>query len=163
MTVTGIIVLLCFISSVVKVYSQTVPRISFKGNNLPNHSYIDLTLVGSNDDGIDSVQCHSNHQKCCSGAQGSHRGDWFFPNGTRLSFPSNVPNLVYESRLALRVDLRVRGSPSLLSGVYHCEIATTATSNDNRETFYVGLYQSTDRGQYMCMYMHSECFIPDML
>ena len=161
MTVTGIIVLLCFISSVVKVYSQTVPRISFKNNNLPNHSYIDLTLVGNNEDGSDSVQCHTDLRTCCSGAQGPDRGDWFFPNGVQLPFPYNTPSLVYQSRLAERVDIRVRGSPTLLNGVYHCDIETSATSDNNRETFYVGLYQSTDRGQYMCIYIHNACIIPD--
>ena len=24
---------------------------------------------------------------CCSGAQGAHRGDWYFPDGTRLPLP----------------------------------------------------------------------------
>ena len=33
--------------SLVEVHSQTAPYVSFMGENLPNHSYVDLTLVGT--------------------------------------------------------------------------------------------------------------------
>ena len=65
---------------------QTYPHVSFMGQNLTNHSYADLGLVGSESDGSDSVQCHTDLSTCCSGSQGIHRGDWYFPNGTRLPF-----------------------------------------------------------------------------
>ena len=39
-----------------KVQSQTIPYISFM---VLNHSYINLTLVGDEEDGSDSVQCHT--------------------------------------------------------------------------------------------------------
>ena len=53
-TVTGM--LLCLLSALVKVQSQTIPYISFM---VLNHSYINLTLVGDEEDGSDSVQCHT--------------------------------------------------------------------------------------------------------
>ena len=72
--------------SLVEVHSQpAVPYVSFMGENLPNHSYVDLTLVGT--DGSDpdnTVRCHTDLSTCCSGGQGIHRGDWYFPNETRL-------------------------------------------------------------------------------
>ena len=92
-------VLLCLLSALVEVHSQTVPYVSFMGTNLPNHSYVDLTLVGRARDGGDSVQCHTDLSTCCSSAQGADRGDWYFPNGSRLSF-SDDPGNIYESRQA---------------------------------------------------------------
>ena len=95
MRVRVLIVLLCFLSSVVDVCSQTVPYISFMGTNLPNHSYIDFTQVG---EGSDSVQCHTDLTTCCSGAQGGDRGDWYYPNGERLQFAFFGVNKLYEGR-----------------------------------------------------------------
>ena len=48
-------------------------------------SPVDLSLVGRSDNGGDDVQCITDLATCCRGTDGSHRGDWCFPNGTRLS------------------------------------------------------------------------------
>ena len=117
--------------------SQTV---SFRGETLPNHGYVDLSLVGDAEDGGDSVQCHTDLTTCCSENQGSHRGDWYFPDGERLQF-SNRPVDIYESRLAQRVDLRRRNDALSPSGIYHCEIPVD-DDNSVRETVYVGIYGS---------------------
>ena len=125
--------------------SQTFPYASFMGQTLANHSYVDLTLVGSDVSGSDSVQCHTDLRTCCSGAEGSHRGDWYFPNGETLFF-SDMSG-IFQSRQAQKVDLR-RRSGTLTSGIYRCDIQTFAVHNntDNRrDTVYVGLY-STDQG-----------------
>ncbi|CAI8046731.1 hypothetical protein GBAR_LOCUS25838, partial [Geodia barretti] len=42
--------------------------------------------VGNDGSGSDSVQCHTDLSTCCSGTEGSHRGDWYFPDETRLPF-----------------------------------------------------------------------------
>ena len=59
------------------VHSQTFPYVSFMGQTLANHSYVDLSTVGSEPDGSDSVQCHTDLSTCCSGIWGPHRGDWY--------------------------------------------------------------------------------------
>ena len=146
MRVTVLIVLLCFLSAVMDVCSQTVPYISFMGTNLPNHSYIDFTQVG---EWSDSVQCHTDLTSCCTGAQGDDRGNWYFPDGEQLQFSSFIPNKLYQNRGAQRVDLNVYGTPTLPEGIYRCDIETSATSNDSRESAYVGLYHHKNRGQYM--------------
>ena len=156
MRVTVLIVLLCFLSAVVDVCSQTVPYISFMGTNLPNHSYIDFTQVG---EGSDSVQCHTDLTTCCSEDQGPDRGDWYFPEGERLQFSSFASSKLYESRKAQRVDLSVYRSPTPPEGIYCCGIETNATSNDNRKTVYVGLYKQNNGGQYM----YTACGIPNRI
>ena len=68
------------------VNSLTYSYVSFRGKTLANHSCLDFSLVGPLKTGSDSVQCHTDLTTCCTGGQGIHRGDWYFPNGTRLQF-----------------------------------------------------------------------------
>ena len=116
---------------------QTVPYVSFKGQTLANHSYVNLSLVG--DDASDSVVCHTDLSTCCSNTEGPHRGDWYFPDGTRLSFSTSA---VGESRGKERVDLRRRKQGT--SGIYRCDIPTDGVHDSTdisvRDTVYVGLY-----------------------
>ena len=141
MKATVMSVLLCLLSALVEVHSQTVPYVSFMGTNLSNHSYVDLTAVGDAEDGSDSVQCHTDLSTCCSDAQGVHRGDWYFPNGDRLQFRTERGD-IFEWRAAQRVDLR-HGNNSDTSGIYRCDIETNAVNDDDgRETVYAGLYAS---------------------
>ena len=124
--------------------SQNFPYVSFHGQTLANHSYVDLSLVGGDDSsGSDSVQCITDLSTCCSGVQGPHCGDWRFPDGTRLLFPAH--NVVFfETREAERVDLRHRNNALSPVGIYRCSIAvhTRIGYNSVRKTVYVGLYSN---------------------
>ena len=42
------------------------------------------------------VLCHSDLSTCCSGSQGHHRADWYFPDGVRLPFSGAI----FEGRAA---------------------------------------------------------------
>ena len=137
--------------SLVEVNSQTFPYVSFMGQTLANHSYVDLSLVGRPDTPLNdvnyggSVECHTDLTTCCSGSEGIHRGDWYFPDGTRLPFPQSTG--IYEVREAKRVDLR-RNVDGLTSGIYRCDIPTIALHNVNDisvrdRSVYVGLYDSS--------------------
>ena len=133
-------VLLGLLLALVEVHSQTAPYLTFMGNNILNHSYVDLNTVGNDDTNVDAVQCHTDLNTCCSSPQGPDRGDWYFPNGNILLF-SDSSN-VYERRIAQAVALRYTGSGGT-SGIYRCDIETDAVNdNDGRESVYVGLYTS---------------------
>ena len=123
---------------------QTIPYVSFMGQTLANHSYVDISQVGTGDA---AVQCHTDLPTCCRLAQGPHRGDWYFPNGTRLPFPGGGYTITL-SHQAQRVDLRRTVSTALgPTGIYRCDIETDALhDNDMNETVYVGLY-TNDRGK----------------
>ena len=140
------LLLLCLLCCLVGVYSQT-PYVSFMGLNLANHSYVDLSLVGSSDSS--SVQCITDQQRCCSSAQGIHRGDWYFPNGSVLQFSGDNFN-TYESRGPQRVSLLRLDANLTGSGIYCCSISTNAVHDDTdiliRDVVYVGLYRS-DQGK----------------
>ena len=136
---------------VVEVNSQlTFPYVSFMGQTLANHSYVDLSLVGDDDSGSDSVRCHTDLETCCSMSQGVHRGDWYFPNGDRLPFSGGGD--IWEQRRDRRVDLRRSNSATSPVGIYRCDIPTEAVhsgyGNSVRATVYVGLYTGSG-GMYV--------------
>ena len=133
----------------VEVHSQlTFPYVSFSGMTLANHSYVDLTLVGT----YYSVQCHTDLYTCCTSSYGDHIGDWRFPDGDRLPF--SVGDLdIYEHRGNRRVDLQRRSNATSPVGIYRCDIPTTAVYDENdtsvSDTVYVGLYTSRG-GKSLC-------------
>ena len=128
------------LSLCVHCQSQEIPHVRFMGNVLMNHSYVNLSLVGTSDN--NRVSCHTNWDGCCSNTQGLGRGDWFFPNGTRLNH-SYYGGDIYEARVAQRVSLLRRNNGNV-SGIYHCNIAISGGSNG---IIYTGLYD--DRGKFM--------------
>ena len=114
------------------------------GVNLPNHSYVNLTLVGEDtSDPGNIVRCHTDLETCCQGSQGIHRGEWYFPDGNAL-FHAGGGGDIYKSRGAQVIHLRRRYDATSPSGIYHCEIPTEAVNDDVDnalgETVYVGLY-----------------------
>ena len=121
---------------------QTFPYVSFMGQTLANHSYVDLSTVGNADDNSDSVVCHTDLDTCCSGAQGIHRGTWSFPDGTRLPFSG--PSVPISLGRAARIAVIRRTSGTGPTGIYRCDIQTIAVHDDSdnsvRDTVYVGLY-----------------------
>ena len=130
------------------VDSQTVPYVSFRGETLPSHGYVDLSLVGDAEDGSDSVQCHTDLMRCCAGGPDSlssnDRPDWYSPGrgGVPLDFSSGGDD-IYQEREAQRIDLRRRNNVLSPSGIYHCEIPTgDGDGGFMRETVYVGIYGS---------------------
>ena len=110
------------------------------GQNLSNNSYVNLSTVGSAGDNSDSVVCHTDLSTCCSGGQGVHRGDWYFPNGTRLQFSGDIR----EARGAQKVFIRHTSGTHETTGIYRCDVPTNAVHYEEdtsvRDTVYVGLY-----------------------
>ena len=130
-----------FLLFLVEVHcQQTFPYVSFMGQTLVNHSFVNLSTVGSDNSNI--VVCHTDLRTCCSGSQSIHRGDWYFPDGTRLPFSGpSVP--IGLARAAQRVVIG-RTSATGPTGIYRCDISTRAvhdvTDISVRDTVYVGLY-----------------------
>ena len=113
--------------------SQEFPHVTFMGDVFMNHSYVNLSLVGTSEN--NNVSCRTNRDTCCTSAQGIHRGEWFFPNRTRLYF-KNYGGDIYQTREASGVSLFRRNNGNV-SGIYHCNI-TIGTGL--RGIIYIGLY-----------------------
>ena len=132
--------LLLLMSLVELVHCQTFPYISFMSQTLADHSYVDISQVVTGNTG--GVQCHTDLAMCCRGTDGPHRGDWYFPNGSRLQFPAEYG--IVQRRVSQRVDIR-RNSGTGPTGIYRCHIETDAVhGNDKRESVYAGLYTSDE-------------------
>ena len=130
--------------SLVEVHSQAAPYVSFMGDILPNHAYVDLTTVWEDITASgDTVRCNTDLFTCCSGSNNFHRGELYFPNGNALS-DSGGSGDIYRLRGAQVIHLRRRNNAMSPSGIYRCEIPTIADNDDadtiNGETVYVGLY-----------------------
>ena len=142
LSVSSLLLLLLFL---VEVRSQqTLPYVSFNLTALADHSYVNISTVGSETDNSDSVVCHTDLSTCCSNSQGIHRGNWSFPDGTILPFTgSNVP--IGLGRGAQVAVIR-RTTATGPTGIYSCDIPTDAVHDDTdqsvRETVYVGLYRA---------------------
>ena len=143
---SALVLLLSLLWSLVEIHSQTAPYVSFMGENLPNHAFVDLTLVGTDtSDPSNIVRCITDLNTCCTSSQGQRRGDWYFPDGDTL--PRISPGIdIFEARGAQQVALHRRSNAMSPSGVYRCDIPTDAVHDDNDrsvgETVYVGLYAS---------------------
>ena len=134
MVVLKIAVVCVWLYLSVHCQAEEYPQVTFMGNDLANHSYLNLSLVGTSDS--DSVQCRTDVDTCCSNSQGYHRGDWSFPNGTVLPSSGDI----YQRGHAQRVDLyRNSGSES---GIYCCNITIRTGFGPMIGLFYIGLYQN---------------------
>ena len=139
-----LLVLSLLLSLVEEVHcQQTYPYVSFglTGPALANHSYVNISTVGSAGDNSDSVVCQTDLWTCCTGGQGPHRGSWYFPDGTtRLPFTdSSFP--IGLGRTAQIAVIRRTYDVTGPTGIYRCRIAVHSDYDESvGETVYVGLY-----------------------
>ena len=114
--------------------------------------------MGDDRDGSDTstVQCRTDLSTCCDGRQLSPRGDWFFPNGTRLPL-FNESSDIRESLQPQVVHIRRFNNAIGPSGIYRCFIGTNAVHDNNDpsvgETAYVGLYHNGGGTLYVIISM----------
>ena len=129
-------VLLCFLLvSISESLSHLGPHFSFLGQNLPDNSYADISSLGERSES-ECLQCLTSLSTCCSAQHGSHRGDWFFPNGSKLPFQGEI----YQHRSDRMVILCRSNSGSLeATGIYRCDIQLT---DSEKKSVHVGLYGS---------------------
>ena len=148
-------VLLFLLWSLVEVHSQTAPNLTFMGETLPDHSYVDLNALGELDNVDDHVVCHTDLATCCGGNGVDDRGFWYSPNGTVLpgaaaGYGAATNPIVMMRFLQLVRLIRGTGPGDAPSGLYRCTVETNAyngpgiPSPDNviGETLYVGVYST---------------------
>ena len=119
------LLLLCVM---VEVHSQTYPfvRLGRNGPALSNHSYLDLSRVGNDRYCDNCLRCVTDLDSCCSSSQGNDRGDWYFPDRTRIGTSGSVSVMAGPQRVEIR-----RNTNRVPSGIYQCTIETNAVYSDN--------------------------------
>ena len=127
-------VLSVLLSVLVQVKPQGVAFVRFLDRDLRNHSYVDFNLVMG---GSAPVECRTDLRTCCSDI---HSGDWYFPDGERLPRNSDFSD-IFVARRFRNVQVR-RKNFANTTGIYRCEIETSAANNGSRELVYAGLYSS---------------------
>ena len=158
--------------SLVEVHSQTppVPYLTFMGETLPDHSYVDLSTLGvfGNDNDDNHVVCYTDLATCCGGDGFDDRGFWFSPNGTELPGATSdgsgaadypiVGRRLNNQRVRL---IRGTGPGDVQSGIYRCDIETVAVNTPGfddgtpRETVYVGVYNTGGMYTHNVHYTHN--------
>ena len=147
-------VLLILLWSLVEVHSQTppAPYLTFMGETLPDHSYVDLSALGELANADNHVVCHTDLTSCCGGEDRNDRGYWYFPNGDVLPGAGGTgaatnPIVLMRGPQIVRL-IRGTGSGDVPSGLYHCTIETNADNglsnpdDINGEIVYVGVYST---------------------
>ena len=149
--------LLVLLWSLVEVHSQTppAPYLTFMGETLPDHSYVDLSALGDIDNVDDHVVCHTDLTSCCGGVDVNDRGFWYSPAGAKLPGVGNGTGATTNPIVLMRGPQVVRlirgtGPGDVPSGLYRCIIETVADNDpgspspDNGigETLYVGVYST---------------------
>ena len=149
--------LLFLLWSLVEVHSQTpsAPYLTFMGETLPDHSYVDLSALGEINNVDDHVVCHTDLTTCCGGYERNDRGYWYFPNGDVLpgaGYDGAATNPIILMR-SLQLVRLIRGTGlNIPSGIYRCIIETVAVSDPlisydppdgiTGETVYIGVYST---------------------
>ena len=100
-----------------------------------------LEDIGEDDD---ALLCMTNLTACCQRPYTGALGNWFFPNGTRVSSSGNNWDF-YRTRGQMVVRLHHRRGGA--EGIYHCEIPDTLGFI---QTIYIGVYSASTGEWYMC-------------
>ena len=120
--------------TVLSLLSSGTVSFWLKGVFYQNNSIINLEDIGK---GVGSLLCLTNLTACCGPSYTrSVVGNWFFPNGTRVS-SSGIEWDIHRTRGHMRVLLqRRRGGEE---GVYSCEIPDAMNVY---QTIYIGVYSA---------------------
>ena len=114
--------LLLLLTLAVTVHTQTYPRFEFRGNVLPNNSYVLRGPVNGSEaigEGVsNSLHCVTDYMNCCN--SGSGMENWYDPTGVEVSDQADGDNDSYVTRGDGVVYLnRRRGGQS---GMWRCDI-----------------------------------------
>ena len=123
--------------SLVEAHPDTppAPYLTFMGETLSDHSYVNLSALGEFGNDTYHVVCHTDLATCCGGDGFDDRGFWFSPNGTELpgaisdgSGAAAYP--IVGRRLNNQTVRLVRGTGpgDVQSGIYRCDIETVAVN-----------------------------------
>ena len=118
----------------VNCQDPVAPYVTFKGRILQDHSYVELSEVGTSVE--DGVQCHTDLTTCCNASYGPHSGQW------HRHYSSS--DFSQETTLGQGLVALHNSQNELQSGIYRCQIDTNASihSDGFRDTVIVGLFHS---------------------
>ena len=127
------------------IFMITGVYLSLNGRVIPNHGYVVISDIGTAGDDT-ALLCHTNRPADSGTINNPHSGgDWFGPDGTRVTFGTSVPGF-RRRRDSMVVRLyrdTAIGTPA--EGIYYCQIQD---ATDTLHTVHVGLYNDGG-GKYL--------------
>ena len=113
-----------------------------------NGSIIPISEIG---EGSDALLCFTDLQECCRSDQlqvpgtGRPRGNWFYPNGSRVLSSKDSHHGFYRNRdrSVVRLNLRINATMAAVTGQFCCKVPD-ATSNN--VTICINVSDSTSLG-----------------
>lgn len=82
-----------------------------------------------------ALLCFTNNLDCCDTVP-NRFGLWYFPNGSEVK-TNGEQHTMYRDRGPSVVRLNLRGNPTFIAGVFHCQIPNI---NRKSQSIYVGIY-----------------------
>ena len=113
---------------------DTVPYIIFDGQQLSNHSLIDISRLGNTSE--TALQCITDLSTCCEDTSGR----WVSPYGDEIETGGSF----IVSKLSQRIELMYSGNGTLPNGIYRCEMPVIPANGTVTQSIYVGLYSGFD-------------------
>ena len=104
---------------------------SLTNTTYQNNSIVTLEDIG---EGNHALLCITNQTTCCRNTTSGAKGNWYFPNGTKVDGPT-VDRNFFRDRGQRVVKLNPRRGGE--EGIYRCEIPD---SMDVSQTMYIGVY-----------------------
>ena len=105
---------------------------SLNGTTYQNNSIVILEEIS---EGGDALLCITNQTDCCYHPP---KGNWVFPNGTRVPSRTNRTWDFFRTRGPMVV--RMNRKRGVVEGIYHCEIPDTMNAT---QTIYIGVYSAS--------------------
>ena len=106
---------------------------SLNGTTYQNNSIVTLEDIGGSNEG--ALLCRTNLTACCKHPYGPSRGNWFLPDGSRVSSDGSL-NTTF-TRTRDKMVLRLKHTGGGLDGIYRCDIPD---SMNITQTIYIGVY-----------------------
>ena len=97
-----------------------------------------MTLEDIGEDNNDALLCITKLTSCCQPSSTS--GNWFFPDGTRVSGMKNNQQDFHRTRGQMVLRLIHKSGRGGVDGIYHCVIPD---SRNVTQTIYIGVYTAT--------------------
>ena len=110
----------------------TVVGFLLNGKVYDNNSIVSLAEIG---EGRNALLCITDDSDCCRGRALPHRGEWYFPNRSKVRISGDGDSF-YRNRYLSIVRLNRRNNDTSLSGIFRCKIP----SSGQLINIHIGIY-----------------------
>ena len=108
-----------------------------------SNSIVPLAEIG---EGRNALLCITNKSDCCKYGEPHYKREWYFPNGSLVRINGKGDSFYRDRDLSI-VRLNQRNNDTSLSGIFQCEIPSTATLIN----IYIGIYHDGEGNLFILL------------